>query len=132
MFRRVLLKLETKATNEPEYRKKVFKTKCKIQDKCCLLVIDCGSTSNLVSTKVMEKLKLKIIPHPNPYKVPWLKRVEQVTVTEQCLLIFQIGNFSEKVLCDIVEMDACHILLGRTWLFDRKVFMMGGIILMNF
>jgi hypothetical protein len=45
-----------------------------------------------------------------------------VTVTEQCLLNFQIGKFSEQVLCDIVEMDACHVLLGRPWLFDIKKF----------
>jgi hypothetical protein len=44
-----------------------------------------------------------------------------VTVTEQCLLNFQIGSFQEKVLCDVIEMDACHILLGRPWLFDRQV-----------
>jgi hypothetical protein len=43
-------------------------------------------------------------------------------VTEQCLLSFQIGKFSEQVLCDIVEMDACHVLLRRPWLFDRKFF----------
>ena len=33
---------------------------------------------------------------------------------------FQIGIFSEQVLCDVVEMDACHILLRRPWMFDRK------------
>jgi hypothetical protein len=26
-----------------------------------------------------------------------------------------------QVLCDVIEMDACHILLGRPWLFDRQV-----------
>ena len=25
------------------------------------------------------------------------------------------------MFCDVVEMDASHILLGRPWLFDRKV-----------
>lgn len=44
-----------------------------------------------------------------------------MTVTQQCLLYFQIGNLNEKVLCDVVEMDACHILLGRPWLFDMNV-----------
>jgi hypothetical protein len=65
---------------------------------------------------------LKIIPHPNPYKVSWLKRGQQVTVVEQCLLSFQIRNFSEQVFCDIVDMDACHVLIERPWLFDIKVF----------
>jgi hypothetical protein len=45
-----------------------------------------------------------------------------VIVTKKCLLIFQIGKFSEKVLCDIVEMDSYHVLLKRPWLFDRIFF----------
>jgi hypothetical protein len=36
-----------------------------------------------------------------------------VMVTKQYVLKFQIGYFKEQVLCDIVEMDACHIMLGR-------------------
>jgi hypothetical protein len=118
MFQRVLLKYEQKATEELEQRNKVFKTKCKVQGKCCNLVIDGGSTENLVSTEVMEKLKLKRLVHPTPYHVSWLKRGQQVTMTEQCLLSFQIGSLQEQVLCDVVEMDVCHILLGRPWLFD--------------
>jgi hypothetical protein len=67
MLRRVLLKPETKEATKPEQRKRVFKTKCKIRDKCCHLVIDGRSTKKLVSAEVMGKLKLKGIPHPNPY-----------------------------------------------------------------
>ena len=29
-------------------------------------------------------------------------------------------NYKDKVLCDIVPMEACHILLGRPWQFDKK------------
>ena len=82
MFRRVLLMHEAKMAKEPEHRKKVFKTKCKIKDKCHHSVIDDGSTKNLVSTNVMEKLKLKIIPHLNQYRVSWLKRGQQAIVTK--------------------------------------------------
>jgi hypothetical protein len=122
MLRRVLLKPETREAMELEQRKRVFKTKCKIHDKCCHLVIDGGSTENLVSTKVMGKLKLKRTPHPNMYQVSWLQKGQEVTVTEQCLLSFQTGSFSEKVLCNMIEMDACHVFLWRLWMFDRKVF----------
>jgi hypothetical protein len=69
----------------------------------------------------MNKLNLTRLNHPNPYHVSWLNKGQQVTVTEQCLLNFQIGSFQEQVLCDVIEMDACHILLGRPWLFDRQV-----------
>ena len=74
MFRRVLVKLEKKEAKGPEQRKKVFKTKCKVQGKCCNLIIDGGSNENLMSTEVMEKLKLKSLVHPNTYRISWLKR----------------------------------------------------------
>jgi len=67
MLRRVLLNPETKEVEEPEQRNRVFKTKCKIRDKCYHLVIDGESKENLVSTKVMDKLMLKGIPHPSSY-----------------------------------------------------------------
>jgi hypothetical protein len=44
LFQRVLPKYEQKEAKEPEQRKKVFKTKCKVQGKCCNLIIDGGST----------------------------------------------------------------------------------------
>ena len=34
---------------------------------------------------------------------------------------FSIGAYKGKVLCDVLPMDACHVLFGRPWQFDRKV-----------
>jgi hypothetical protein len=33
---------------------------------------------------------------------------------------FKIGSYHDEVLCDIIRMDACHMLLGRPWQFDRR------------
>jgi len=108
---------------ETKQRRKVLKTKCKVQGKCCNLVIDGhGGTKNLVSTKIMDNLKLKSLVHPNPYKFSWLQKGQHVTMNKQCLLNFQIGSLQEHVFCDMVEMDACHILLGRTWLFAKQFY----------
>ncbi|KAK2973785.1 hypothetical protein RJ640_008190 [Escallonia rubra] len=41
-------------------------------------------------------------------------------VSSTCLVNFFIGSFKEAVYCDVVPMDACHILLGRPWQYDRK------------
>nr|KYP32246.1 hypothetical protein KK1_047114 [Cajanus cajan] len=35
-------------------------------------------------------------------------------------LEFSIGNYQDKVKCDVVPMEACHILLGRPWQFDKQ------------
>lgn len=31
-----------------------------------------------------------------------------------------MGNkFEDKIWCDMASMDACHIILGRPWLYDH-------------
>ena len=42
----------------------MFKTIFKVEDKCCKLIVDSGSTDNLVSTEMVDKLKLRKTVHP--------------------------------------------------------------------
>ena len=67
-LKRVLVNTE-KQVHELVQRKSLFRTRCKSQGKCCKMVIDSGSTDNLVSTEMVEKLGLKRMKHPTPYKV---------------------------------------------------------------
>ena len=83
--------------------------------------MDSGSTDNLISTKMVEKLELEITDHSSPYKVSWLQKGHQVSVTKQCLVDFKMGEYKDKVLCDVIPMDVCHVLLGRPWKYDRNV-----------
>jgi hypothetical protein len=116
LLRRVLLE----GAKEPVQRRTLFRTVCKSKGKCCKLVIDSGSTDNLVSIEMVDKLKLERTVHPTPYKVSWLQKGHQIFVTEQCKVDFQIGTYQDVILCDIMPMDVCHILLGRPWQFDRN------------
>ena len=34
---------------------------------------------------------------------------------------FTIRGYMDKVICDVVPMNASHLLLGRPWQFDREV-----------
>jgi hypothetical protein len=83
--------------------------------------VDSGSTNNLVSTKMVEKLELETTDHPSPYKVSWLQKGHQVSVTKQCLVDIKIGGYNDKILCDVIPMDVCHLLLGRPWKYDRNI-----------
>jgi hypothetical protein len=49
MMRKVLLKLEKEAEN-PSQRNSLFQTACKTKDRVCKVIVDSGSTDNLVST----------------------------------------------------------------------------------
>lgn len=120
VLNKVLLK-PTKETAEQTQRKALFQTICKSHGKCCKLIIDSGSTNNLVAMEMVEMLGLKQLKHPTPYKVLWLQKGHQLLVDEQCYMEFHIGRYKDKVICNIIPMDVCHILLGRPWQYDKKV-----------
>eukprot|EP00253_Pinus_taeda_P012208 PITA_12208 len=120
VLHKVLLK-PADESNEQTQRKALFRTVCKSQGKCCKMIIDSGSTDNLVSTEMVEKLGMKRPKHPNPYRVSWLQKGHQLLVDEQSEVEFQIGRYKDKIICDIMPMDVFHILLGRPWQYDRKV-----------
>jgi hypothetical protein len=81
MLRKVLLKLEAEI-EKPVQRNILFRTACKTNDRVCKVIIDSGSTENLVSTEMVEKLELNTTAHPRPYKVSWLQKGHQVMITE--------------------------------------------------
>lgn len=116
MFQRTLLKVPT--TKEPPQRKTLFRTTCKVSGKVCRVIMDSGSMNNLAPTEMVNKLGLKKLPHPYPYKVFWLSKEQQALVSQQVSVDFQIGEYRDKILCDVAEMDACHLLLGRPWQYD--------------
>ena len=42
-------------------------------------------------------------------------------VNQQVKVPFSIWTYKDEINCDIVSMEARHILLGRPWQFDRKI-----------
>jgi hypothetical protein len=120
MMRKILLKPEKEIEN-PVQRNNLFRTACKTKDRVCKVIVDNGSTDNLVSTEMVEKMELETVTHPSPYKVSWLQKGHQVTVTKQCLVEFNIWGYRDEILCDVISIDVCHILFGRPWQYDKNV-----------
>jgi hypothetical protein len=68
MMRKVLLTPE-KEVESLVQRNRLFWTACKMKDWACKAIMDSGSTDNLISTEMVEKLELETIEHPSPYRV---------------------------------------------------------------
>ena len=64
---------------------------------------------------MVKKLALETEQHPNPHYLEWLKKGTEVVVPKCCFVSFSIGvRDKDKMWCNVVAMDACH-LLGRPW-----------------
>ncbi|KAJ0865930.1 putative nucleotidyltransferase, Ribonuclease H [Helianthus annuus] len=110
------------ADNTQWLRNNIFRTKCTSKGKVCNVIIDGGSCENIVASSMVEKLNLPLQAHPEPYQLTWLKKGNLIKVTHRCLVQFSIGNkYTDEIWCEVLLMDACHILLGRPWQYDRRV-----------
>jgi hypothetical protein len=77
---------------------------------------------NVISETAVERLKLKSEKHPSPYRISWVNEKNLVSVKHRCLVQFSLGQeYVDEAWCDIIPITVCHMLLGRPWLYDRKV-----------
>ncbi|KAK9741191.1 hypothetical protein RND81_03G088000 [Saponaria officinalis] len=118
----VLRTLQAKTvSSDSEQRGQIFLTKCHVKDKWCSLIIDGGICTNAASSEMVTKLGLTTTAHPSPYELYWLEDGRKVRVSKQVRVGLTMGSYNDEILCDVIPMDACHVLLGRPWQFDRDV-----------
>lgn len=83
-----------------------------------------------MAASVVAKLNLKIEPHPSPYTLAWIQRGSSITIDRRTLSIG--AKYKDSVWCDIVLIDACHLLLGRPWKYDCSMIHDGRLITYSF
>ena len=78
------------------------------------MIIDEGSCCNIINSKVVDHLQLKTTPRATSYGLNGINDSNDANlVTHQCLVHVSIGAYHDEILCDVVNMDCTHILLGR-------------------
>ncbi|GKA49627.1 RNA-directed DNA polymerase, eukaryota [Tanacetum coccineum] len=110
LVRRLVL-TSTKKSKDGQ-RHNIFQTRCKINQYVFNVIIDEGSSENIISWDIATHLKLTPKKHPKPYKLGWIKAIREVRVTKQREVLFAMGKYKDTIMFDIVDMD-CHVLLGR-------------------
>ena len=55
-------------------------------------MIDTGSCENIISIEVVQKSGVKTETHPKLYKLLWLKKGGEVTVSKSALISFSIWS----------------------------------------
>ncbi|KOM34637.1 hypothetical protein LR48_Vigan02g078700 [Vigna angularis] len=65
---------------EQSQRENLFRTRCKIFENTCSLIVDSGSSYNCCSSRVVNKLALPTLSHPKPYRLHWITEDEETVV----------------------------------------------------
>lgn len=67
-----------------------------------------------MSTETVRKLHLSTESYPTPYKLTSLNKDNKVIIDKHYLVSFSMGqNKFNSVWCDLMSMNACHIILRR-------------------
>jgi hypothetical protein len=86
----------------------IYHTRCLIHNKVC-------SCTNIASTELVKKLTCTL---PNiSYLINysgWMMMVKWKRIRMFWLLFF-IDKYCDEVLCDVMSMQANHLLLGGPW-----------------
>ena len=77
-----------------------------------------------MSSNVVSRLGLKLISHPNPYKVSGVD-TSSIATKERCVVPLQFLTYKAEIWCDVTPMDVGQIILGRPWLYDLDVTLHG-------
>ena len=112
--------LSTTVDNDNWKHTSIFHTIIQSRDKKCQLVIDGGSSMNVVSKDAVKLLNLKVEPHPNPFRVAWVND-HILPVAQKCLVSIQTGDYKDEIYCDVLPMDVAYVLLGSPLLYDLNV-----------
>ncbi|CAL8999705.1 unnamed protein product [Prunus brigantina] len=48
-----------------------------------------------------------------------------IPITQRCQVPIEFSSYKDHVWCDVVAMDVNHILLGRPWIYDHNVTILG-------
>ena len=102
------------SVNHETQKENIFHTRCKVLENICSLIVDSGSCCNYCSTRMVEKLNLQLVSHPKPYKLQWINEDGELTVDKRVKVSLSVGNYKDEILCDVVPMEACNYLIGKT------------------
>jgi hypothetical protein len=84
-------------------------------------IVNIRSQKNLISVEFMKRLGLLTIAHPQAYTIGWLHQVQDLCISQQCLLPYSIKPFTDEVLCNIALLDVFDVLFFQPYLWKQHV-----------
>nr|GEU51188.1 hypothetical protein [Tanacetum cinerariifolium] len=97
--------------SEDGQRHNIFQTRCKINQDVFNVIIDKGSSENIISWDIMTRLKLTPKKHLKPYNIGWIKAIGEKTNTND---EYYYKNEGVIVLGVYLHCEACVSTVLKT------------------
>lgn len=62
-----------------------------------------------------------VIPINFPYTIGWIFQEQDIHISQQCCLPYNIKPFKDEVLCDIAPIKVCDVILGQPYLWKWHI-----------
>ncbi|GJV37311.1 putative reverse transcriptase domain-containing protein [Tanacetum coccineum] len=85
--------LTPKADGDDWLKHNIFQLTCTILGKVFTFACDSGSCDNLIAAEAVQKVGLKTENHPKPYKLQWLKKGGEETVSKRVMDPFEYRSY---------------------------------------
>jgi hypothetical protein len=106
---------------DPEEGEHIFHSHMWVKGTPLHFIVDSGSQKNLTSAEVVKELGLSTTPHLQPYNIRWLRQGQDLCVSQQCQLSYDIQAFKDEVLCDVSPLDVFDVLLDQPYMWKCHV-----------
>ena len=63
---------------------------------------------------------LQVEQHSRLYALHWLSLQGAVHAHKHVRVPLAIGDYTDEIVCDVVPMEATHLILGRPWQYDLR------------
>ncbi|KAF7842155.1 Zinc finger, CCHC-type [Senna tora] len=92
-------------------RENIFYTHCHVKDRVYGLIIDGGICVNVASKLMADKLGLRTLKHPRPYRLQWLNESGDLKQAAYCLV--GLGNLIEELQMMVSKTDITSAWMGE-------------------
>ena len=75
--------------------------------------------NNLILSEVVKILKIRMVPHPQPYNIGWLIHGQDICIIQQFCLSYDIKPFKDEAMCDVSPLEFCDVLLGKPYMWKH-------------
>jgi hypothetical protein len=113
--------IQPEEPEDPEEGECLFHSQMWVKGTPLHFIVDRGSQKNLISAEVIKQLDFLTTPHPQPYNIRWLLQGQDLHVSQQCHLSYDIKPFKDEVLCDVSPLEVYDVLLGQPYMWRHHV-----------